>query len=648
MSEIIWRPTLDYVDGSNIHRLMSRHGIQSYDEMVRRSLDDVEWYWSQVERDLGLEWIRPYDRVLDVHQGIEWGTWFTGGQINIAGNCVDRHAAGDAADRTALIDEREDGTSRSVTYRELAAEVGRFANGLRSLGVGKGDPVGVYLPMCIEGVVAMLAIAKIGAIYLPIFSGFASSAVATRLQDAGARVLISADGYWHRGRLVAMKEAADEAAHAIHLHKTIILRHANREVEWHRKHDVIWDELVAGQPEEAATEPTDAEDVWMIAYTSGTTGKPKGAVHVHGGFLVKIASEVAYQVDMKPGDVLYWVTDMGWIMGPWEAVGGLGLGGTVLLYGGAPGHPGPDRVWALCERHGVSILGVSPTLIRALMPSGTGPVEAHDLSRLRILASTGEAWNPEPYLWYFNHVGGGRCPVINLSGGTEIAACLLSPYPITELKATTLRGPSLGMDVDVVDAEGLPVRGGVGELVCRQPWPSMTRGIWGDPDRYLSTYWSRFPGVWCHGDWASIDEDGFWFLHGRSDDTLNLAGRRIGPAEIESLLVADPDVVEAAAVGIPHEVKGESVWCFCVLTPGAEGSAELGARLADRIEAGIGKPFRPERVVFVAELPRTRSAKIVRRAIRAAVRGEDPGDLGSVENPSALEAIGAALRHPAG
>src|SRR3984893_1479677 len=641
MSELIWRPTAEYLDGSNLSRFMARYGIGSYEEMVRRSVEDVAWYWSQVERDLGLEWDGPHDRGLGTRQGIEWATWFGGGLINIAHNCVDRHAGGDAAERTAVIEEREDGSVPSLTYRDLAAEVGRLANGLRSIGIATGDRVGVYLPMCVESVVSMMALAKIGAVYLPIFSRFAPAAVRVRLEDAGAKALISADGYTHRGRLVEMKEAADEAAHMIHLHTTLILRHVGRPAEWDRQHDVGWDELLAEQPAEAPTEPTEAEDVWMIAYTSGTTGKPKGALHVHGGFLVKVAAEVAYQVDCRPGDVLHWVTDMGWIMGPWETVGTLALGGTVLLYEGAPTYPAPDRLWALCERHGVSILGVSPTLIRSLMPSGTGPVEAHDLSRLRILASTGEPWNPEPYRWYFEHVGGGRCPVINLSGGTEIGACLVSPHALTQLKVATLRGPSLGMDVDVVDAGGNPVRGGVGELVCRQPWPSMTRGIWGDPDRYLATYWSAIPGVWRHGDWASIDEDGFWFLHGRSDDTINVAGRRIGPAEIESVLVGDPAVVEAAVIGIPHEVKGEALWCFCVLA--GEPDEDLATRLGDLVERAIGKPFRPERVVFVPDLPRTRAAKIVPRAIRAVVRGEDPGDISSLENPDSLAVIGSAL-----
>lgn len=639
MSKVIWRPTSEYIDGSNLKRFMDRNQISSFDDLLARSTDDIEWFWSEVDKDLGLEWFAEYDQVLDIHKGIEWATWFSGGRINLTHNCVDRHVSDGKGGKTALIWEGEDGEIRSLTYAELGQEVGRLANGLRSLGIGKGDAVGVYMPMTLEAVVAMLAIAKIGAIYLPIFSGFAANAITSRLMDAQAKVLITADGFWRRGRQVPMKEIADEAAHESGLSKTIIFKRLGIEVEWHDKHDVWWHELVGGQPSEASTEVTDAEDVWMIAYTSGTTGKPKGSVHVHGGFLVKIASEVAYQADLREDDVLYWVTDMGWIMGQWEVVGGLANGGTVLLYEGAPNYPEADRLWSICERHGVTILGISPTLVRALIPSGLEPIRKHDLSKLRVLGSTGEPWNPEPYMWFFENVGGGRCPVINISGGTEVGACFLSPYVLNDLKPTTLRGPSLGMAIDVVDAEGQSVRGDVGELICRKPWPGMTRGIWGDPDRYLESYWSRFPGVWCHGDWASIDEAGFWFLHGRSDDTLNIAGKRIGPAEFESVLVSHPSVVESAAVGIPHEVKGESVWCFCVLTPDTEPSDALADELKHLVDEQIGKAFRPDKVLFVSELPRTRSAKILRRAIRAKVVGEDPGDLSSLENPQALDAI---------
>jgi acetyl-CoA synthetase len=366
-------------------------------------------------------------------------------------------------------------------------------------------------------------------------------------------------------------------------------------------------------------------------------------VHVQGGFLASITREVAYQADAKAGEVVHFVTDMGWIMGPWEVVGGNALGCTVLFAEGAPDQPA-DRLWALVERERVAVLGLSPTLTRALIPHGRELVERHDLSSLRVLVTTGEPWNPEPYRWLHEVVGGGRCPIINCSGGTEVGACFLSPTVAEPIKTCSLGGPALGMAMDVVDVEGRPVRGEVGELVCRKPFPGMTRGFWRDPERYLDTYWRRLPGIWVHGDWASVDEDGYWFLHGRSDDTLNIAGKRVGPAELESAVVGHPSVAEAAAVGVPHEVKGETAWIFCVLVPGAEPTEELVAELRGLVAAELGKAFAPERILFVAALPKTRSAKIVRRAVRAKALGTDPGDLSSLENPEALDDIEAAAR----
>jgi acetyl-CoA synthetase len=643
---IVWRPSEEYVERANVTRFMRAHGIETYDELLARSVGDVAWFWDAVVEDLDLRFMHPYSKVLDVKGGPEWPLWFLGGRLNVADQCVDRWA-----ERTpgapAVIWEGEEGTTRTVTYAELRETVDRLAHGLESLGVNELDAVGIFMPMCPEAVAAVMACVKLGAIWLPIFSGYGADAVATRLSDANAKVLITTSGFPRRGTVVRMKETADAAVEVVASiqHVLVYNRLVRSEAPWTEGRDVRWDDLLAAQPARYETRELDSEHPLFLAYTSGTTGRPKGAVHVHGGFLVKIAEEVAYQVDLHQGERLFWVSDLGWIMGPWEIVGATALGATVFLYDGAPNHPGPDRLWELVERHRITTLGVSPTLIRALIPAGEDAVRRHDLSSLRVLASTGEPWNPEPYRWFLENVGGGRLPVINLSGGTEVGACFLSPHPIAELKPCTLRGPALGMDLDVWDAEGRPAeRGQVGELVCKQPWPSMTRGIWGDPERYLQTYWSRFPGVWLHGDWASVDEDGFWFLHGRSDDTMNVAGKRLGPAEVESVLTLDPRVAESAAVGVPDPVKGEAIWCFVVPRPGVEDRDRLPEELRDLVAEHLGRSFRPARVLLVPELPRTRSAKILRRAIRATVVGEDAGDLSSLENPSAIQAIAEAAR----
>jgi acetyl-CoA synthetase len=642
VTAVVWSPDEGYVERANVTRLMRAHGIRSYEELVGRSQDDIEWFWDAVVRDLGIEFYEPYRSVLDTSNGIPWTTWFGGGTINLAHNCVDRWAAR-TPDRIAVRWEGEEGASaaRTVTYAELHRMANRLANGLRELGVERGDGVGIFMPMAPETVAATLACAKLGAFYMPIFSGYAADAVATRLADAGAKVLITADGTFRRGRTVPMKETADEAVAGVASIRHVVVwpRADRKDIPWSEPRDVRWDDLLVKQADEFATERLDPEHPLFVAYTSGTTGRPKGSVHVHGGLLVKLAAEVAYQIDLQQDETLFWVTDLGWIMGPWEIIGAGALGATVFLFDGAPNDP-PDRIWDIVERHRITQLGISPTLVRALIPAGDEHVARHDLSSLRVLGSTGEPWNPEPYMWFLETVGGGRCPVINISGGTEVGACFLSPLPITDLKPCTLRGPALGMAVDVWGGDGKAVpRGEVGELVCTKPWPGMTRGIWGDPERYLDTYWRRWPDVWVHGDWATIDEDGFWFLHGRSDDTMKIAGKRLGPAEVESALTTDPEVAESAAVGVPDPVKGEAIWCFVVLRPGASAGIDAASRLKGVVAGHLGKSFTPSRVVFVDELPKTRSAKIVRRALRAVVSGEDPGDVSSLENPSSIDSV---------
>jgi acetyl-CoA synthetase len=648
MSRFVWTPDAARVERANVTRLMRKHGIRTLAELHRRSVEELEWFWRAVDGDLRFDWFKKYDRVLDGSRGVPWTTWFPGGKINVAHNCVDRHAAEGSPRRhaLALVWEGEDGAVTRLTYRDLSRQVAQAANALRRLGLKKGDVVGLYAPMVPEAVVAMMAVLKIGAIYTPIFSGYAAEAAAQRLNDCGAKLLVTVDGFLRRGKEVPLKREADRARELTPSVKRVLtVRRLGIDIPWDPTTDIDWNEITERESSSAETERTDSEDPFMIIYTSGTTGRPKGSVHVHGGFLVKIAEEAAYQTDVHDDDVLFWFTDMGWIMAPWEIVGVGALGGTLFAYEGAPDFPGPDRLWAMVERHGVSILGVSPTLVRALIKHGDEPVAKHDLSSLRSFGSTGEPWNPEPYLWLFEKVGGGRCPIINLSGGTEVGACFLSPHPVEPLKICSLQGPSLGMAVDVVDDMGRPVRGGggVGELVCRKPWPAMTRGLYKDPDRFIEVYWSRFKDVWVHGDWASVDEDGHWFLHGRSDDTIKTAGKRVGPAEVESALAGHRAVAESAAVGVPHELKGEGVACFVILKPGFEPSEALRAELFERVAERLGKALKPETVKFVRMLPKTRNAKIMRRVIRAKFLGQkDLGDLSGLENPDAVEEIGRA------
>ena len=543
-----------------------------------------------------------------------------------------------------MVCEAEDGSSVTLSYAELRALTDRIAHGLAARGVSEGDTVGIFLPMIPETVAAVMAVAKLGAIFLPIFSGYGAEAVAIRLQDGGAKALVTVDGTTRRGKVVPMKETADAAvAMAPSVETVVVVQRLHRtDVPMLPGRDLTVAELGALGPDEPfPTRAVDSEHPLFVAYTSGTTGRPKGAVHVHAGFLTKIAEEAGFQTDCQPGDVLFWLTDLGWIMGPWQIFGTLAWGATMFCFDGAPDFPGPDRLWEMVQRHHISILGVSPTLIRSLLAHGDEFPARHDLSSLRILASTGEPWNEGPWRWYFEQIGGSECPVINVSGGTEVG-CFLAPHPVEEISPCSLGGPALGCDVDVVDDDCQPVREVVGELICRQPWPAMTRGVWKDPDRYIETYWSRWPGVWWHGDWASIDADGQWYLHGRSDDTIKVAGKRLGPAEVETVLVEHPDVIEGAAVGLPHEVKGESLACYVVLRAGVEPSDELRAALVAFVAERLGKSFAPSTMRFTAALPKTRSNKVMRRAIRAVAVGDALGDLSGLEDPTALEAIAAA------
>ena len=617
---------------------------------MRKSTADIGWFWDSVLRDLDIRFYRPYERVLDLSKGKAWARWCIGGTMNIVHNLLDKHENSPTDLKLAIKSETENGTSRALSYKELREEVNKVAAALRALGLGKGDAIGVFMPMVPEIVVAMLAVIKIGGIFLPLFSGFGASAIASRLKDADAKALFTADGTYRRGNFCAMKSVADEAAaQTPSLQHLVVL---GKTGDW----SVVTAPVAGGRPKKSLpvrisaataerTERTAAEDPMMIIYTSGTTGRPKGAVHTHCGFPVKAAQDMWHGLDLHPDETLFWMTDMGWMMGPWEVFGALLLGATMMLYDGAPDFPGPDRVWALCAEHKVTALGVSPTLIRALRRAGDQIVHRHDLSSLRKFASTGEPWNPDPWLWLFQNVGGGKLPIINYSGGTEISGGIVMGNVLTPMKPCAFSGPLPGMAADVVDENGKSVRGKVGELVIRQPWIGMTRGFWRDPERYVETYWSRWPDTWVHGDWAAIDEDGLWYILGRSDDTIKIGGKRVGPAEVESILVAHPEVGEAAAVGVPDSLKGEALLCFCVLKGRADGGLELAGELKNNVARALGKALAPREVLFVGDLPKTRNAKTLRRLIRAAYIGEKLGDTSALENPGSIEEIARVARH---
>ena len=591
--EFVWHPTPELIAQSNLQRFIDKHALGSYGELMRRSTTDIAWFWDTILRDLDIQFYKPYARVVDLNDGKSWARWCVDGEMNIVHNMLDKYAGTEIDNRVAIKSEIEDGTMRALTYKELREQVDRMAAALRGLGLGNGDAIGVFMPMVPEIVIAMLAIVKIGGIFLPLFSGFGASAIASRLNDAEAKALFTADGTTRRGKFCAMKPVADEAASKIPTLKHLIVlptagplkldclkQSSFRTQESLPCRTHTWGELLHQNSNlEHQTSVTSAEDPMMIIYTSGTTGRPKGAVHTHCGFPIKSAQDMWHGLDLHPDETLFWMTDMGWMMGPWEVFGTLILGATMMLYDGAPDFPGPDRVWSLVDRHQVTALGVSPTLIRALRRHGDEIVHQHDLSSFRKFASTGEPWNPDPWMWLFQNVGRGKLPIINYSGGTEISGGIVMGNVLTPMKPCAFSGPLPGMAADVVDENGKSVRGRVGELVIREPWIGMTRGFWRDPQRYIESYWSRWPDVRVHGDWAAVDDDGLWYILGRSDDTIKIAGKRLGPAEVESILVAHPQVSEAAAVGVPDPIKGEALVCFCVLRKGVNGDVDLAAEL---------------------------------------------------------------------
>jgi acetyl-CoA synthetase len=636
MSRFEWEPAPEQARASRLARFLRSLGVSDLTGAQQAARDSAERFWAAVVDDLDIRWSHRFERALDSSEGIEWTRFWPGGRLNLASSAAERWAA-ETPGRTAVAWEGDDGTTRSWTYHELAEETRAAAAVLASLGVGRGDAVGLCMPMVPETVSLFLACARVGALVVPLFSGYGAGAIVSRLRDCEAKVLCVSDRFLRRGSWVPLLDTALEVRAQLPGLRLLVVP---RTVEAAAGRDVDrYDLLRSGVTATAQGVDTAADDPFMIIYTSGTTGRPKGTVHVQGGFPLKATQDMAHCFDVGRDDRLLWYTDIGWMMGPWAICGALTIGATLVLFEGVPDHPGPDRLWSVVERHGVSVLGVAPTVVRALMRHGDAPVRAHDLSSLRVLGASGEPWNPEPWLWFLRVVGGGRCPIVNYSGGTEVSGGILGGNLLTPLRPCAFAGPVPGMDADVLDESGRSVRGAVGELVVRAPWPGMTRGFWKDPQRYLDTYWSRWPGLWVHGDWAEVDADGLWYIRGRSDDTIKVAGKRLGPAEVESALVAHPAVAEAAAIGVPDPLKGEALVAFAVLKPGVADGPELRAELARRISDDLGKALAPKAVLVVDELPKTRNAKVLRRVVRSVYLGSDPGDLSSLDNTGAIAAL---------
>jgi acetyl-CoA synthetase len=640
MSRFAYSPQADWIEQANVHTLMRRWSLNSADELRRFARQNQEIFWGELPDALGIEWTKPFHTVRDTKRGAPWTDWYLGGRLNLVHNVLDRHLRGPCADQVCLVGRTERGSRREWTFRDLHHAVLRCAMALQACGVEAGDRVASYMPMTLEVVVQMLATMRIGAIFIPVFSGYAPAALAERLQSSEAKVLFAADATTRRGKTVPILPGAQEALRSCPRVQLLVVVAEIGSEKPAGENTLGWEQfLESGAGGEEPPVSVASMDPALILFTSGTTGRPKGTVHSHAGALVQIAKEVGYSFDMKSSDRFFWLTDIGWMMGPWMILGGLFWGATVVLYDGALDHPTRDALWRLVDEERVTVFGISPTAVRMQMKVGTEDVAQRDFSHLRILGSTGEPWDEESWRWTFQHIGGSRCPIINISGGTDILGCFLAPLPLDPLKPCSLGGPGLGMAVDVWNEAGNPVQDKVGYLVCTEPAPSMTRGLWRDPERYIASYWSKWKNVWNHGDWARIDEDGQWFIQGRSDDTLKVAGRRIGPSEVESALTSTGKVTEAAAVGVPHEIKGTGIVCFVVVKPGIEADAALARELETAVVERLGKVDRPERIVFVGDLPKTRSAKIVRRMVRAHYLGEDLGELSSLQNPEAFATI---------
>jgi len=638
--DIVWEPNEALIAQSQMQRFVRAVAVEDYDALLTKADADPEWFWEEVIKFLDVKFYEPYSTLMDQSKGIEWTQWCLGGKTNLVLNCIDKHKGTDVWDKPFIQHETEGGVKSSLTYAELDAKVCQLTEGLRSLGLTKGDAVGLYMPMIPEVSIAFLAIIKMGGLVIPLFSGFGPEPIAVRLNDGKAKAVITVDGTPRRAKTVNLKSTIDEAKTNIpSLEHVIVFNHMGIELD-KKPGDVDWIELTRGMSNISETEIMDAEDPLMLVYTSGTTGMPKGTVQTHASFMIKGMFDLHVLSELTKEDRLLWMSDMGWVVGPLEIMGVAYMGATLIMGEGAPNYPDPGRIWRLIEEYKVSWLGFAPTIARIFMNQEGDQVSQYDFSSLKVVLTTGEPWNPDAWLWFFDKVCAKKTPILNLTGGTEIGCGILGTTVLRPLKPCCFNTAIPGMGADILDERGKSIEEGkVGELALRNHSIGLTRGLWNNPEKYLDSYWRTFPGVWVHGDWAVKDNHGMWYVLGRSDDTLKIAGKRTGPAEIEGPLLATGKITEAAVIGVPDKIGGSAVVCVCVPKDGDTSNEQLKLELLNVVVNEMGKSYKPQQVILVEDLPKTRTMKIMRRVVKALLLGSEPGDLSSMVNPESIAYI---------
>ena len=637
LSDFVFFPTEDQIQDSNIFQFMKKHDISSLNELSKKAKENLEWFWESVDEDIGVVWDAPYTKTLDMSKGIAWSKWFVDGKTNIYKSTVEKFAKKNPQ-KTAYYFESEDGVKSKISYSELDSKVSKLANGLKSLGVKKGDVIAIYLPMIEEAILAILAASKIGAIQTVIFSGYSSESLHVRLQDCKAKILIISDGFFRKGKPISQKQSAETAIVNTDVEKIIVVSYKGIDNYAENKKIIFYDDLVKSCNKQCDTESMDSEDPLFILYTSGTTGKPKGVIHTHGGFSVFAGHQAAYLIDTHEKDLLFWPADIGWITGlVWNVYGLLMMGASAVIYDGTLDFPTSDRIWKMLSEYQATIFGISPTAVRLFKKTNVEPLKLFSLDKIKNIPTTGEPLDEDSWWWLYEKVGNKKIPIMNLSGGTEIGGAMLSVFPGMKLKPSTVGIPVPGMNLDVFDDAGNSVRNQNGYLVIKSPWPAMTRGLLNDDERYLETYWSQFENVWFHGDYVYADNDNLWYMHGRTDDVINVSGHRMSTAEIEHTVISHPKVSDAASIAIPDDITGEAIVIFFVADDNLE--TNLQAIVSEYVSEKIGKIARPKHVFQLSDLPKTRTGKIMRRLLKSKLLGDDLGDLSSLENPHVLNEI---------